>query len=124
MYAAISTEAGHSLLHALHDRHNMSDSYSASSANPFGSRSPLNASWSSRARPRVECISSRVAMYDGHITPASVLRVAWNAARISVIAPNPSTSRPKTISPAFSRRLRRAGGVMDDLVPADATGRG
>ena len=32
-------------------------------------RRPLTTSWSTRARPRVESFSSRVARYDGHITP-------------------------------------------------------
>ena len=36
--------------------------------------SPWNISASNLARPRVECFSSRVARYDGHMTPVSSLR--------------------------------------------------
>ena len=36
---------------------------------PSWTRSPFTISCSTRARPRVESFSSRVAWYDGHITP-------------------------------------------------------
>src|SRR5580704_7095802 len=70
----MSTDDGHSLLHPLHDRHKTSASRTESSAKPPGIKSVVNASNRMRARPRVEWISSRVAMYEGHIEPASVLR--------------------------------------------------
>ena len=41
------------------------------------------------ARPRVECCSSRVAMYDGHIVPSSVLRHAPRPLHISMAPATP-----------------------------------
>ena len=55
----------------LQDRQRSSASCTAGSARPCTSE-PSSASWSTRARPRVESFSSRVARYDGHITPPVV----------------------------------------------------
>ena len=52
----------------LQDRQRSSASCTAGSASPSTSV-PSSASCSTRARPRVESFSSRVAVYDGHITP-------------------------------------------------------
>ena len=53
---------------------------------------PAIASRSTFARPRVECFSSRVAMYDGHIVPSSVLRQAPRPLHISTARPMPPCS--------------------------------
>ena len=68
----MSTESGHSVLHALHSRQRSSTSWSPWSPNaPCGSGDD-SACTSACARPRVEWRSSRVAMNDGHIVrPAS-----------------------------------------------------
>ena len=41
------------------------------------------------ARPRVECSSSRVAMYEGHMVPSSVFRQTPTPLHISTAAANP-----------------------------------
>src|SRR5690349_10239744 len=94
----MSIEDGHSALHALHDRHKSSASATASSVNE-PSVPPASASNRIRARPRVECISSRVAMYDGHIVPASVLRHLPMPTHLSAApARPPSAPRSKWVS--------------------------
>ena len=44
------------------------------------------------ARPRVECSSSRVAMYDGHIAPALSLRHAPTPLHRSIAPANPPSA--------------------------------
>ena len=58
----MSTPVGHSLLQLLHDRQRSSASFTASLRKPSVMTSPCSISNSSRARPRVECCSSPVAM--------------------------------------------------------------
>ena len=65
---AISTLAGHSLLHALQLRQSSNASFKSSEANPSGSF-PSKTCRNTFARPRVESFSSFVAMYEGHIVP-------------------------------------------------------
>ena len=62
----MSMPVGQSRAQPLQDRHRSSASSTAGSSK---SRTPVATSWSTRARPRVESFSSRVATYDGHITP-------------------------------------------------------
>ena len=50
---------------------------------------PESTARSAFARPRVECSSSRVAMYEGHIVPSSVLRHAPTPLHISTAAAKP-----------------------------------
>src|SRR5699024_4176503 len=69
LYAAMSTPAGQSELQALHDRHRSSDSATSRELQPPETTSPFAISCSTRARPRVESFSSRVAKYDGHMNP-------------------------------------------------------
>jgi len=64
----MSTPAGQSAEQPLQDRHRSSASATAGASQPETSE-PLAISCSTRARPRVESFSSRVARYDGHITP-------------------------------------------------------
>src|ERR1700742_403401 len=72
----MSTETGHSLLQALHDRQRSSDSRTCSFFHWLGRTSLCISSQSKCARPRVEWSSSPVAMKLGHMVPASVLRQA------------------------------------------------
>ena len=64
----MSTPVGQSDAQPLQARQRSSASATAGSANPCTS-DPSIASCSTRERPRVESFSSRVARYDGHITP-------------------------------------------------------
>ena len=64
----MSTPAGQSDEQPLHDRHRSSDSASSAERKSLTSV-PFASSCSTRERPRVESFSSRVARYDGHITP-------------------------------------------------------
>src|SRR5581483_1124278 len=61
-YVAMSTFTGHSPLQPLHERHRSSASFTALCFQPPFRTSPVSASKSSRARPRVECISSMVTL--------------------------------------------------------------
>lgn len=66
----MSTFTGQSLLHPLQARQRSRASRTASLRQPSPTGPALSAiSCSSRARPRVECFSSRVTMKLGHITP-------------------------------------------------------
>ena len=69
MYVAISVPVGHSLPHALQDRQRSSASATAGESHAVVTRSPETISWSTRARPLVECSSSLVAWNDGHMIP-------------------------------------------------------
>jgi hypothetical protein len=75
------------------------------------------------ARPRVECCSSRVAMYDGHIVPSSVLRHAPRPLHISTAPAKPPTLEVEKVagfgasSAAVTqvRRQRRASTILPGL---------
>src|SRR3954471_929763 len=69
---AMSTPVGHSRLQPLHETHKSSASLTACSPSPPSC--PDSARRRVLARPRVRCVSSPVARYDGHIVPASNLR--------------------------------------------------
>ncbi len=104
----MSTPRGHSLLQALHSRHRSRISCRRSSpraACGSGSDSALTRAF---ARPRVASSSRRVAMYDGHMVPASVLRQAPMFMQRSA-APRipPSTSKRRRV--ASGRAIGRAG---------------
>src|SRR5438445_11701621 len=60
--------------------------------NSDGGSRPESTARSALARPRVECSSSFVAMYDGHIVPSSVLRHAPTPLHISIDAAKPPCS--------------------------------
>ena len=66
---------------------------------------PVIARRSTLARPRVECASSRVAMYDGHIVPSRVLRQAPTPLHASTARPKPPLREVEVAG-----RLRRAIG--------------
>src|SRR4051812_9444747 len=70
----MSTLTGQSPLQPLQERHRSSASRTYSSRQPPLNGPPRSISNSMRARPRVECSSSRVTMKLGHIVPASSLR--------------------------------------------------
>ena len=65
----MSIPVGQSDEQPLQDRQRSSASVTAGEPQGFGPRCPATASCSTRARPRVESFSSRVARNDGHITP-------------------------------------------------------
>jgi hypothetical protein len=50
---------------------------------------PDNTARRALARPRVECSSSLVTMYEGHMVPSSVLRHTPTPLHISMAAANP-----------------------------------
>ena len=64
----MSTLTGQSFVQPLHERQRSSASITSSDCQPSVMTSPSSISNRSRVRPRVECISSRVAMKDGHMT--------------------------------------------------------
>src|SRR5271166_687460 len=64
----MSTPAGQSDEQPLQDKHRSSDSATSAERKSLTSV-PFASSCSTRERPRVESFSSRVARYDGHITP-------------------------------------------------------
>src|SRR5262245_47025307 len=70
----MSTLAGHSALHALHSRQRSMTSYSRRLVKSEVGTWPESTDRRALARPRVECSSSFVAMYEGHIVPSIVLR--------------------------------------------------
>ncbi len=65
----MSTPAGQSVEHPLQDRQRSSASATSGDCHPDDTSEPFASSCSTRARPLVESFSSRVARYDGHITP-------------------------------------------------------
>ena len=65
----MSIPVGQSDRQPLHDRHRSSASCTSGERQPPVTVVPLTISCNTRARPRVESFSSRVARYDGHITP-------------------------------------------------------
>ena len=68
----MSTLTGQSDLQPLQARHRSKASRTSVERQPVVIDSPRTISNSSRARPRVECSSSRVTMYEGHITCSSL----------------------------------------------------
>ena len=64
----MSTFTGQSFEQPLHDRHRSRASSTSLDRHPSVMTSPSSISNSSRVRPRVVCISSRVTMNDGHMT--------------------------------------------------------
>src|SRR2546421_5662263 len=88
----MSTFAGHSALHPLHSRQRSITSKSRVPVNSDGASRPESTARSALARPRVECSSSFVAMYEGHIVPSRVLRQAPTPLHISIDAAKPPCS--------------------------------
>ena len=88
----MSTFDGHSALQPLHSRQRSITSYRRRPVNSLAGRRPESTARSALARPRVECSSSFVAMYDGHIVPSSVLRQAPTPLHISIEAAKPPCS--------------------------------
>ena len=60
--------SGSRVLHARHERHRSSASWTSGERQPSSASDPAAISWSSLARPRVEWRSSPVARYDGHMS--------------------------------------------------------
>src|SRR5262245_33127446 len=88
----MSTLDGHSALQPLHSRQRSITSNRRLPVNsPAGAR-PDRTARSALARPRVECSSSRVAMYEGHIVPSSFFRHTPTPLHISTAAAKPPCS--------------------------------
>ena len=68
--------------------------------NSDGGSRPESTARSAFARPRVECSSSFVAMYDGHIVPSSFLRQT----------PTPLQSSTAAAKPPWPEKSRRVVG--------------
>src|SRR5215831_5971002 len=85
----MSTLDGHSALHPLHSRQRSITSCSRLPAKSAAGTLPESTARSALARPRVECSSSRVAMYEGHIVPSSFFRQTPTPLHISTAAANP-----------------------------------
>src|SRR5262245_54563233 len=85
----MSTLDGQSALHPLHSRQRSITSYSRRPAKSAAGTRPDSTARSALARPRVECSSSRVAMYDGHMVPSSFLRQTPTPLHISTAAAKP-----------------------------------
>ena len=102
----MSTLDGHSALQALHSRQRSITSYK-----PFAGElllwapAPRSRFASALARPRVECSSSRVPMYDGHMVPSSFLRHSPMPLHIS-------TARAKPPWPLKSNVVRGSHGLV------------
>ena len=125
----MSTETGQSREHALQDRHRSSASCTSGARQPPVTSEPFASSCSTRARPRVESFSSRVARNDGHMNPpaaplsarhlaipthrctaadrsppsaASANPPAARSGRASASRRSPSTGAGPTMTPGFS----------------------
>src|SRR5215510_2040189 len=85
----MSTLDGHSALHPLHSRHKSMTSWSRRPVKALAGSAPDRTASKAFARPRVECSSSRVAMYEGHMVPSSVLRHTPTPLHISTAAAKP-----------------------------------
>src|SRR6266850_7117635 len=85
----MSTLDGHSALQPLHSRQRSMTSKSRLPWNSVAGIRPDSTARSALARPRVECSSSRVAMYEGHIVPSSFLRQTPTPLHISTDAAKP-----------------------------------
>src|SRR5512138_373144 len=93
----MSTFDGHSALQPLHSRQRSITSYRRRPAKSASGTLPESTARSALARPRVECSSSRVAMYEGHIVPSSFLRQTPTPLHISTAAVKPPWA-PKSSS--------------------------
>src|SRR5229473_5331101 len=87
----MSTPVGHSRLQPLQLTHKSRVSYISCEANAPAPSWPEIARRRVFARPRVRCCSSRVARYEGHMTP-SALRQAPLLLHISTAPPKPPDS--------------------------------
>src|SRR3954468_18054576 len=89
----MSTLIGQSDLQPLHERQRSRASKTSSDFHPSVMTSPCNISNKMRARPRVECSSSRKVWYDGHITwPPSVRHLPTPTQRRVACAKDPLSS--------------------------------
>ena len=91
-------------MHALHSRHRSSVSYMALLVNAACGTRPASTARRALARPRVECVSSRVAMYDGHIVPSLSLRQAPLPLHMSMaVAKPPSRVKSRLVLNSIAR---------------------
>src|SRR3954465_9375730 len=94
----MSTLEGQSALQPLHSRHRSRASCSSGLVKASLGKSPLMAERSRLARPRVECFSSSVTIYEGHIVPDRRLRHSPLPLHISMARSKPpSFSKEKCV---------------------------
>ena len=110
----MSTLAGHSVLHALQLKQRDRACSRSSDPKRFAPV-PLN-SWRNRfARPRVESRSSRVAIYDGHITPPDAANFRHTPAplhRPSAAPKPPSARHRKPVGTGAREGTENIGAVL------------
>src|SRR3970040_873192 len=109
----MSTFDGHSALQALHSRQRSITSYKRFPVNSSCGALPEIAFLSALARPRVECSSSSVDMYAGHMVPSSFFRLSPMPLHIS-------TERAKPPCPAKSKVVRGSQGLYCGLLLGDS----
>src|SRR6266852_4626571 len=96
----MSTLDGHSALQPLHSRQRSITSKRRRPVKSAAGTRPESTARRALARPRVECSSSLVAMYEGHIVPSSFLRHSPTPLHISTAAAKP---------PCFEKSSRVTG---------------
>src|SRR6266542_6051199 len=93
----MSTLDGHSALHPLHSRQRSMTSWIRLPAKSEAGTLPESTARSALARPRVECSSSFVTMYEGHIVPSRPLRQAPTPLHISTAAAKPPSAEKSSV---------------------------
>src|SRR5215470_6364403 len=88
----MSTLEGHSALQALHSKQRSMTSCKRLPVNSSFGTLPERTERNALALPRVECSSSRVPMYDGHMVPSSFLRHSPMPLHISTARTKPPCS--------------------------------
>ncbi len=106
----MSTPTGQSLRQPLQARHRSRASATSGERQPSVTISPASISCSSLARPRVECCSSPVTRYEGHITPgpgASVERHFATPTQRATPSDRPPSDRPPPERPPPGSTAKR-----------------
>src|SRR5512134_2778519 len=115
----MSTLDGHSALHALHSRQRSMTSCKRLPVNSDLGTSPAITLRKALARPRVECSSSRVPMYDGHMVPSSFLRHSPMPLHISTARAKPPCSLKSKV--VCGSQVLYCGLIFNDSVIAGAS---
>src|ERR1043166_4851306 len=93
----MSTLDGHSALQALHSRQRSITSCSRLPVNSSFGTLPESTERNALARPRVECSSSNVPIYEGHMVPSSFLRHSPIPLHISTARTKPPCSLKSSV---------------------------
>ncbi len=109
----MSVPVGQSLAQPLQDRQRSRASWTSGARNPPVTRRPSIISCSTRARPRVESFSSRVAWKDGHMTPLdpalSAMHLPTPVHRWTALPKSPSSCSSRSPSRPSSRSRDDSG---------------